>query len=91
MFAKPAENFAGLEFFLERAFRDLKLEFVRPTPISIWSGSSKAQKVSRRCQKQGVIVRLMAAINCRWNPHSSAHQGKERCWRFENGAEINLF
>jgi len=51
-------NFAGLEF-LERAFRDLKLEFVPSHANFILVRVGEGQKVFEAMQKQGVIVRPM--------------------------------
>jgi histidinol-phosphate aminotransferase len=53
-----ANNFAGLEFF-ERAFRDLKLEFVPSHANFILVRVGEGQRVFEAMQKQGVIVRLM--------------------------------
>jgi len=53
-----ANNFAGLEFF-ERAFRDLKLEFVPSFANFILVRVGEGQKVFDAMQKQGVIVRPM--------------------------------
>ena len=53
-----ANNFAGLEFF-ERAFRDLKLEYVPSHANFILVRVGEGQKVFGAMQKQGVIVRLM--------------------------------
>ena len=56
-----ANNSAGLEFFA-RAFRDLKLEFIRRTPTSFWFASAPASAFSRRsadnassCQSGGSL------------------------------------
>jgi histidinol-phosphate aminotransferase len=51
-------NFAGLEFF-ERAFRDLKLEFVQSHANFILVRVGEGQKIFEAIQKQGVIVRPM--------------------------------
>jgi histidinol-phosphate aminotransferase len=53
-----ANNFAGLEFF-NRAFRDLKLEFVPSFANFILVRVGEGQKVFEAMQKQGVIVRPM--------------------------------
>jgi histidinol-phosphate aminotransferase len=53
-----ANNFAGLEFF-EKAFRDLKLEFVPSFANFILVRVGERQKVFDAMQKQGVIVRPM--------------------------------
>jgi histidinol-phosphate aminotransferase len=53
-----ANNFAGLEFF-ERAFRDLKLEFVPSHANFILVRVVAGQKVFEAMQKLGVIVRPM--------------------------------
>jgi histidinol-phosphate aminotransferase len=53
-----ANNFAGLEF-LEKAFRDLKLEFVPSSANFILVRVGEGQKVFDAMQKQGVIVRPM--------------------------------
>ena len=51
-------NFAGLEFF-ERAFHDLKLEFVPSHANFILVRVGEGQRVFEAMQKQGVIVRPM--------------------------------
>jgi histidinol-phosphate aminotransferase len=51
-------NLAGLEFF-NRAFRDLKLEFVPSSANFILVCVGEGQKVFETMQKQGVIVRPM--------------------------------
>ncbi len=51
-------NFAGLESF-ERAFRDLKLEFVPSHANFILVRVGEGQRVFEAMQKQGVIVRPM--------------------------------
>ena len=51
-------NFAGLEFF-ERAFRDLKLEFIPSAANFILVRVGEGQKVFEAMQRQGVIVRPM--------------------------------
>jgi histidinol-phosphate aminotransferase len=51
-------NFAGLEFF-ERAFRELKLEFVPSHANFVLVRVGEGQKVFEAMQKQGVIVRPM--------------------------------
>jgi histidinol-phosphate aminotransferase len=51
-------NFAGLEFF-QRAFRDLKLEFVPSHANFILVRVGNGQRVFEAMQKQGVIVRPM--------------------------------
>ncbi len=53
-----ANNFAGLEFF-ERAFRDVKLEFVPSSANFILVHVGNGQKVFEAMQKQGVITRPM--------------------------------
>jgi histidinol-phosphate aminotransferase len=53
-----ANNFTGLEFF-ERAFRDLKLEFVPSHANFIMVRVGPGQRVFEAMQKQGVIVRPM--------------------------------
>jgi histidinol-phosphate aminotransferase len=54
-----ANNFAGLEFF-ERAFRELKLEFIPSHGNFILVRVGAGQKVFETLQKRGVIVRPMA-------------------------------
>jgi histidinol-phosphate aminotransferase len=53
-----ANNFAGLEFF-ERAFRDLKLEFVPSHANFVLIRVGEGQRIFEAMQKQGVIVRPM--------------------------------
>ena len=53
-----ANNFGGLQFF-EKAFRDLKLEFVPSSANFILLRVGAGQKVFEAMQKQGVIVRPM--------------------------------
>jgi histidinol-phosphate aminotransferase len=53
-----ANNFAGLEFF-NRAFRELKLEYVPSSANFILVRVGEGQKVFDAMQKQGVIVRPM--------------------------------
>lgn len=53
-----ANNFAGLEFF-ERAFHELKLEFVPSHANFILVRVGDGQKIFETMQKQGVIVRPM--------------------------------
>lgn len=53
-----ANNFAGREFF-ERAFRELKLEFVPSHANFILVRVGDGQKVFKAMQQQGVIVRPM--------------------------------
>jgi histidinol-phosphate aminotransferase len=53
-----ANNFGGLEFF-NRAFRDLKLEYVPSSANFILVRVGEGQKVFDAMQKQGVIVRPM--------------------------------
>ena len=53
-----ANNFAGLEIF-ERAFRDLKLEFVPSHANFILVRVGAGQRIFEAMQKQGVIVRPM--------------------------------
>jgi histidinol-phosphate aminotransferase len=54
-----ANNFGGLQFF-EKAFRDLKLEFVPSFANFILVRVGEGQKVFDAMQKQGVIVRPMS-------------------------------
>src|SRR5271170_3704438 len=51
-------NFGGLQFF-EKAFRDLKLEFVSSSANFILIRVGEGQKVFDAMQRQGVIVRPM--------------------------------
>ncbi len=51
-------NFAGLEYF-ERAFRDLKLEFIPSAANFILVRVGNGQEIFEAMQKQGVIVRPM--------------------------------
>jgi histidinol-phosphate aminotransferase len=51
-------NFTGLEFF-QRAFRDLKLEYVQSAANFILVRVGEGQRVFEAMQKQGVIVRPM--------------------------------
>ena len=51
-------NFAGLEFF-QRAFRDLKLEYVQSAANFILVRVGEGQRVFEAMQQQGVIVRPM--------------------------------
>jgi histidinol-phosphate aminotransferase len=53
-----ANNFGGLQFF-EKAFRDLKLEFVHSSANFILVRVGEGQKIFDAMQKQGVIVRPM--------------------------------
>ena len=53
-----ANNFAGLEFF-QRAFRDLKLEYVPSFANFILVRVGKGQRIFEAMQKLGVIVRPM--------------------------------
>jgi len=53
-----SNNLTGLEFF-ERAFRDLKLEFVPSFANFILVRVGEGQRVFEAMQKQGVIVRPM--------------------------------
>jgi histidinol-phosphate aminotransferase len=53
-----ANNFAGLDFF-NRAFRDLKLEYVPSSANFILVRVTEGRKVFEAMQKQGVIVRPM--------------------------------
>jgi len=75
-----ANNFSGLEFF-ERAFRELKLEFVPShanfIPVRVGDG----QKVFEAMQKQGVIVRPMGGYQLpEWIRISiGTPQENERC------------
>ena len=52
-------NLAGLEFY-ERAFRELKLEFVPSSANFVLVRVGNGQKVFEALQRQGVIVRPMA-------------------------------
>jgi histidinol-phosphate aminotransferase len=73
-------NFAGLEFF-ERAFRDLKLEFVPSHANFILVRVVEGQKVFEAMQKQGVIVRPMGGYQLpEWIRISiGTPQENERC------------
>ena len=73
-------NFAGLEFF-ERAFRDLKLEFVPSHANFILVRVVEGQKVFEAMQKQGVIVRPMSGYQLpEWIRISiGTPQENERC------------
>ncbi len=73
-------NFAGLEFF-ERAFRDLKLEFVSSSANFILVRVGQGQKVFDSMQKQGVIVRPMGGYQLpEWVRISiGTPQENERC------------
>jgi histidinol-phosphate aminotransferase len=51
-------NFAGMEFF-ERAFRELKLEFVPSHANFVLVRVGEGRKIFEAMQKQGVIVRPM--------------------------------
>ncbi len=75
-----ANNFAGLEFF-ERAFRDLKLEFVPPHANFILVRVGPGQRVFEAMQKQGVIVRPMGGYQLpEWIRISiGTPQENERC------------
>ena len=73
-------NFAGLEFF-ERAFRELKLEFVTSHANFILVRVGAGQKVFEAMQKQGVIVRPMGGYQLpEWIRISiGTPQENERC------------
>jgi len=75
-----ANNFAGLEFF-ERAFRELKLEFVPSHANFILVRVGDGQKVFEAMQKQGVIVRPMGGYQLlEWIRISiGTPQENERC------------
>src|SRR6202040_2242261 len=53
-----ANNFAGLDFF-NRAFRDLKLEYVPSSANFTLVRVGEGRKVFEAMQKEGVIVRPM--------------------------------
>jgi histidinol-phosphate aminotransferase len=73
-------NSAGLKFF-ERAFRDLKLEFISSAANFILVRVGKGQKVFEALQKQGVIVRPMGGYQLpEWIRISvGTSQENERC------------
>jgi histidinol-phosphate aminotransferase len=73
-------NFAGLEFF-ERAFRDLKLEFVPSHANFILVRVGEGQQIFEAMQKQGVIVRPMGGYQLpEWIRISiGTPQENERC------------
>jgi histidinol-phosphate aminotransferase len=73
-------NFAGLEFF-ERAFRDLKLEFVPSHANFILVRVGEGQRIFEAMQKQGVIVRPMGGYQLpEWIRISiGTPQENERC------------
>jgi len=73
-------NFAGLEFF-ERAFRDLKLEFVPSHANFILVRVGEGQWIFEAMQKQGVIVRPMGGYQLpEWIRISiGTPQENERC------------
>ncbi len=73
-------NFAGLEFF-ERAFSDLKLEFVPSHANFILVRVGPGQKVFEAMQRQGVIVRPMGGYQLpEWIRISiGTPQENERC------------
>ncbi|HEY1662038.1 MAG TPA: histidinol-phosphate transaminase [Verrucomicrobiae bacterium] len=73
-------NFSGLEFF-ERAFRDLKLEFVPSSANFILVRVGNGQKVFEAMQKQGVITRPMGGYQMpEWLRISiGTPQENERC------------
>jgi histidinol-phosphate aminotransferase len=75
-----ANNFAGLEFF-ERAFRELKLEFVPSHANFILVCVGDGQKVFEAMQKLGVIVRPMGGYQLpEWIRISiGTPQENERC------------
>ncbi|HEX5399209.1 MAG TPA: histidinol-phosphate transaminase [Verrucomicrobiae bacterium] len=75
-----ANNFAGLEFF-ERAFRELKLEFIPSHANFILVRVGEGQKVFEAMQKQGVIVRPMGGYQLpEWIRISiGTPQENERC------------
>jgi histidinol-phosphate aminotransferase len=53
-----ANNFAGLEFF-QRAFREMKLEYVQSAANFVLVRVGEGQRVFEAMQRQGVIVRPM--------------------------------
>jgi histidinol-phosphate aminotransferase len=75
-----ANNSAGLEFF-ERAFRDLKLEFVPSHANFMLLRVGAGQRVFEVMQKQGVIVRPMGGYQLpEWIRISiGTPQENERC------------
>jgi histidinol-phosphate aminotransferase len=80
-------NFAGLEFF-ERAFRDLKLEFIPSAANFILVRVGNGRKVFEALQRQGVIVRPMGGYQLpEWIRISiGTPQENERCLKVLNGA-----
>jgi histidinol-phosphate aminotransferase len=75
-----ANNFSGLEFF-ERAFRDMKLEFVPSHANFILVRVGQGQKVFEAMQAQGVITRPMGGYQLsEWIRISvGTPQENERC------------
>jgi len=75
-----ANNFGGLQFF-EKAFRDLKLEFIPSFANFILVRVGVGQKVFDAMQKQGVIVRPMGGYQLpEWIRISvGTRQENERC------------
>jgi histidinol-phosphate aminotransferase len=75
-----SNNFAGLEFF-ERAFRELKLEFVPSHANFILVRVGDGQKVFEAMQRQGVVVRPMGGYQLpEWIRISiGTPQKNERC------------
>lgn len=73
-------NFTGLEFF-QRAFRDLKLEYVQSAANFILVRVGEGQRVFEAMQKQGVIVRPMGGYQLgEWIRISvGTPQENERC------------
>ena len=73
-------NFAGLELF-ERAFREMKLEFIASHANFILVRVGAGQKVFEAMQKQGVIVRPMGGYQLpEWSRISiGTPQENERC------------
>jgi histidinol-phosphate aminotransferase len=73
-------NFAGLEFF-ERAFRDLKLEFIPSHANFVLVRVGAGQRVFEAMQRQGVIVRPMGGYQLpEWIRISiGTPQENERC------------
>jgi len=73
-------NFAGLEFF-QRAFRDMKLEYVQSAANFILVRVGEGQRVFEAMQRQGVIVRPMGGYQLpEWIRISvGTSQENERC------------
>jgi histidinol-phosphate aminotransferase len=80
-------NFAGLEYF-ERAFGDMKLEFIPSAANFILVRVGEGQKVFEALQKQGVIVRPMGGYQLpEWIRITiGTPQENERCLKVLNGA-----